>query len=130
MTMTRLEAVLAMIGEKTDAANAQLDKAEEYGARTTGLRVVGESPDRLATVTVDEVGQMVDLDFGDRFATASAEELRTAILAAQTQAKQRLTNRIREIGEEVYGPDSAAVAVVADSYESRYGSFDEEDEQR
>jgi len=128
MSMSRLEAVLTMINEQTSAANQQIDKAEQFASRTESLRVVGESRDHLAQVTVDGVGQMVDLAFGDGFARASADEVRTAVLTAHVQAKQKLTNRVREIGTEIYGSGSSAVDLVADSYESRYGSYDEEED--
>lgn len=126
MSMTRLDAVLSMIQEQANTANRQIDTAEEFASRTEGLRVTGESPDRLATVTVDGVGQMVDLDFGAEFPGASADRLRAAILAAHVQAKQKLTNRISEIGTELYGEGSPTVRMFAESYERRYGSYDEE----
>lgn len=121
----RLDAVLATINERFDAAEARIDRAERLARETELLRAVGESADQLVTVTVDGVGQMVDVRFAGDFHRAEGGRLAVDVLEAHAQAKRRLSFHVEEVARSVYGADVAAAAPMIDSYRRQFG-YEEE----
>lgn len=121
MTMTRLEAVLASINESADAAQEKLAKAGEFASRSEHLQVEGHSEDKLARVMVDGTGQVQSIDLDDDFAEHSAAQVSGAVLAAMRQAQRRLSFRIDQLGEEIYGEESPSATAFTNSYRQRFG---------
>lgn len=120
----RLDAVLAMIDGQAEDSLRKLDQAQEFAERTEALRVEGTGGDGVVTVAVNATGHVVDVEFARDHHTRSAADLAAAVLAAQAQAQRRLSARVAEVGEEVYGPDSPTVRRYADAYREQYGSED------
>lgn len=121
MTMSRLEAVLAEVGQQAERSMQQLDRAEQFAERSGQLRVTGASPDRLVRVTVDGTGQMVGVELDERSMAGQPAELEAGIMSALGAAQRQLTFRIQELGEEIYGEGSATVAMFTEQYRQRYG---------
>lgn len=124
--MSRLEAVLATIGEQADRAERQIDNAERLARESEQLRVTGSSTDGLVDVVVDGVGQMVDVVFDREFDSADAARLSADVLEALAQAKRRLSAEVTRLGEEIYGEGSPTVQTISQSYRDRFG-YEEDD---
>ena len=116
-----LDAYLAAMNESFDAAEARLDQAQALASTTAQMRVQGESTDRVATVTVDGNGQMVDLHLTDDVARLDPGQIAHGVLEAHAQAKRRLSFEVEQAARDIYGPDVAAAAAITGSYRSTFG---------
>lgn len=119
--MDRLEAVLATIRAQADEAERTIDKSQQLATETERLRVRGESTGGDVRVTVDGVGQLVDLEFVTSPASTDPLQLSARVLEASRTAKARLTNEVARLGEEILGPDSATAASIVQSYTATFG---------
>ena len=119
--MDRLDAVLATIREQAEAAERTIDKSQQLARETERLRVSAESARHEVRVTVDGVGQMVDVEFLTSLHSLDPRELSGWVLQAHRTAKARLTDEVARLGEEILGRDSAAAATIVDSYASTFG---------
>lgn len=126
MAMSRLDAVLSQIDERSDAALARIDRTAQFARESEQLRVEGESSDRVVTVVVDGVGQMVDIRFGRDLDRATAQQLSASVLEAHAQAKRRLSFEVEQLGKQICGEGSPTVQMVSESYRDRFG-YEEED---
>lgn len=118
---TRLEAMLAQIDAQADASLAKLDQAERFANESAALVVDGESEGRHAVVSVNGTGHPVAVHFSDDFHRLSAGELGSAVMSALGQAQRRLSYRVEELGNDIYGPGSPTARMYADAYREQYG---------
>ena len=118
---SRLDAYLAAMNETFDAAEARIDQAQALATTTEQMRVEGESTDRLVTVTVDGIGQMVDLHFDDQISRLDPGQLAHGVLEAHAQAKRRLSFAVEQAARDIYGADVAAASTVTQSYRGTFG---------
>ncbi len=123
--MDRLDGVLAMIRNQAEAAERRIDDSQRLAAQTGALRVEGESTNGEVTVTVDGVGQMVDIVFRADLRDLDPGLLSARVLEAHRRAKGRLTNEVTRLSKEIMGPDSAAAATISRSYADTFGRADE-----
>lgn len=123
---SRLEAMLADIDAQADASLKKLDQTAEFAQRTESLTVDGESLQREVVVTVNGTGHAINVRFEAGFDRLSAAELSAAVMAAHGQAQRRLSFRVEQLGDEIYGPGSAMAASYAQAYRQQYG-YEEED---
>jgi DNA-binding protein YbaB len=121
MSTSRLEAVLAMHGQKVDEANAQLDKAARFAAESERLRVPGDAAEGAVTVVVDGTGQPVDVRFARDVHRLAPDALGSAVLEALAQAKRRLSFRIEQLGHDIYGAGSPTADMFTRSYRDQFG---------
>lgn len=122
MSMSRTEAVLATIGEQATRAEEQLAAAERLATATDRLRVTGHSGDGSVEVTVDGVGQLVDVAFRGRLGDTTPHALRAAVLRAHGRAREALTAQVGRLAEEAYGPGSPAAAAITSAYTRVHGA--------
>lgn len=118
--------MLADIDAQADASLRKLDQTAEFAERTERLAVDGESADRTVTVTVNGTGHAIDVRFAAGFDRLGAGELGAAVMEAHGQAQRRLSFRVEELGDEIYGPGSPMAASYAQAYRDQYGYEEEE----
>jgi DNA-binding protein YbaB len=123
--MDRLEAVLATIREQAEQAERQIDKSQQLASETARLRVSAESAPKEVRVTVDGIGQMVDIEFLAPLHSLEPDLLRTRVLEAHRTAKARLTNVVARLSEDILGPNSASAATIVSGYEQNFGREEE-----
>lgn len=120
----RLDAYKTRMNAAFDGAEARLDMAEDLARQTQELRVDGVALGGRVRVTVDGIGQMVDLRFGE-IADLDGPQLSGAVLEAHGQAKRRLSFHVERVAHEVYGSDAAAAGIITNSYREQFG-YEEE----
>ncbi|WP_121257483.1 YbaB/EbfC family nucleoid-associated protein [Nocardioides ferulae] len=119
--MSRIEAVLATIGEQAARAEERLAAAERFAGATERLRVPGRSADDAVQVTVDGVGQLVDVDFRGRLEASTPGSLRRSVLQAHRRARQALTAEVSRLARDAYGSDSPSAETITAAYARAHG---------
>ncbi|WP_426243237.1 YbaB/EbfC family nucleoid-associated protein [Nocardioides sp. LHG3406-4] len=128
MTMSRLEAVLKGLDTQAAAAQGKLDQAAEFAARSEHLEVEGRSADEIAEVRVDGTGQVTSITLDDDCQRLGPDRIAADVMEAMRQAQRRLSFRIEQLGNDIYGEGSPTVRGFTDSYRNRYGYEPEEDQ--
>lgn len=100
-------------------AQKTAEQAQKMAQEMGAIRVRGTSDDRLVSVTVGQAGNVIDVEFAQP-SGASAHQLRSAFMQANSRAQQELVQRIRGLSEEHYGKDSATARVMEEQYQSMF----------
>ena len=83
------------------------------------LRVRAEDRNRLAEVTIDASGVLVDLTLTERIHQFAPDVVSRAVMAALRDARAQAAARSREIAVETMGADSLAARTIADRLEQQ-----------
>lgn len=117
------EAALDAAGRRLDewesAIADRAAKAKALSARVRALTGTASSPDRMAEVTVDSVGSLIDLRLDERTrqqsAARTAQQIRETVKAAQAD----LLRQVTDAASETLGDGDPTAAAVIDSYRRR-----------
>ena len=102
-------------------ATVAADVGEERADAVYG-GVLSDSGDGSVEVTVDGVGQLVDVAFRGRLGDTTPHALRAAVLRAHGRAREALTAQVGRLAEEAYGPGSPAGAAIPSAYTRVHGA--------
>lgn len=82
--------------------------------RLQDLRVTVADDNRLAEVTVDATGRLVDLRLGQRIQRVAPEVVARTIMETIGVARRQLADRSQEIIADTVGTESAAARAIAE----------------
>lgn len=124
------EEAMAHIDRGIGAARDRAEQAQRLTVELEGLRVTGRSPDDAAEVTVTHTGALVDLYLSRRLDQATLDQIRSAVLAAQSDAQAQIPDRIAELTQHAFGEDSATSRSVVEQYRGLFPPPDGDPEPR
>ena len=85
--------------------------------RLGALRTTAEDDNRLAKVTVDATGVLVDVEFSERIQRVAPEAVSRAVMSALRAARLRAAEQSRQIITETMGAESPAARALAERVE-------------
>ncbi|GLZ02083.1 YbaB/EbfC family nucleoid-associated protein [Actinoplanes sp. NBRC 103695] len=97
-----------------DRVDQQAANTQAMSDRIGQLRVSAEDGNRLAEVTIDASGLLVELKLTDRIHQFAPEVVSRAVMAALRDARVKAAAQSREIAVETMGPDSLSARTIAD----------------
>jgi hypothetical protein len=104
--------------ERTDKMAAD---TQALAAQVQTLRVTASDPDRIAEVTVDHTGNLVDLVFSMKVRRIPETESARAVLRAVQAAKLQLAERSKEIVAATVGEDSSTGRAFLSGVDRQFG---------
>lgn len=97
-------------------AQENVERSRELTRDLETMRVVGRSRDGSAEVVLSSSGALVDLRLDERLNSASLDEVRAAVLQANTDARSRAEEEIASVAGRHFGAGSKTVDQFEDHY--------------
>ncbi|MEV7428569.1 MULTISPECIES: YbaB/EbfC family nucleoid-associated protein [unclassified Nocardioides] len=110
------EEALASVDRAAAKMQEQVVKAQAYAVEVETLRIVGQSRDGGAEVTVGHNGAIHDLYLGRTLNDATLERIRSAVLEANADAQRQVVERVSALSAETFGADSATAREITRQY--------------
>lgn len=117
------DAMLANFRRQIDEKLQQADRMETAAAE---IRVIGTSPDSSVRVTVDNTGNLTDLQLTQDALGRTPEEVSGLIVATLRQAQAGIADQVKEAMEPMLGADSQTMDMLMSGYHNRFGVEEEE----
>ncbi|MEU4243237.1 YbaB/EbfC family nucleoid-associated protein [Actinoplanes sp. NPDC026619] len=92
--------------------------------RLTSMRVTATDDNKLATVTIDSTGVLVDVEFAERIQRVAPDAVSRAVLSALRSARLSAARLSRQIVAETIGDDSVAGRAIAERMEKQLAGGD------
>lgn len=112
----------AYIDQLMARAQERAVQAQAMAAEMESMRVVGQSDDRSAEVTLSSTGALVDLYIGPSLQGAGGEAVRAALMQANAAAQRELTTRATEVTARHFGADSETTREFSGRYADLFGT--------
>jgi hypothetical protein len=118
------EEALAHVDRGVAEAQGRAVRAQALSADLDGLRVSGRSRDGAAEVTLTHTGAVVDVHLGRRLENAGLDQIRAAILEANTAAQGELSAQVTQLTMRALGESSAAAREISEQYRQMFPPVD------
>jgi DNA-binding protein YbaB len=88
--------------------------AQAVSDRLGRLRVTAEDGHRIAEVTIDSTGALVDIRFSERIQHAQPEVVSRAVMNAVREARSNIAEVARQLVLDIVGGESAAADAIVE----------------
>jgi DNA-binding protein YbaB len=114
------EEALAQIDRAVAQAQERVTQARAYQAELEGMRVVGQSRDGTAEVTLGHTGAVLDVYLGRSLQDAGLDRIRAVLLEANSAAQAQLAEQVTELTGRTFGRDSGTTREIAAQYRQMF----------
>lgn len=108
---------------------AKMQQAQRIQQAAENLRGEASSKDGSVSVTVDQSGNVVDLELTDGALRNRPAELSSIILSTVRSAQSKLSEQMRAAMTQVVGEDSGTLNAVLGGLRERFPQQDEQEQQ-
>nr|WP_246300563.1 YbaB/EbfC family nucleoid-associated protein [Actinopolyspora biskrensis] len=108
----------------------KMQQAERIKEAATAVRAESSNKDGSVRVTVDQNGNMSDLELTDGALRRRPDELSSEIMSTARSARTQLSERMREAMEPVLGSDTETLESVLSGVRDRFPGDSEEPAER
>ncbi|MCR6033495.1 hypothetical protein GGQ22_18955 [Nocardioides sp. zg-579] len=121
------EEALASVDRAAAQMQEQVVKAQAYAVEVETLRIVGQSRDGAAEVTVGHNGAIRDLYLARSLNDATLDRIRAAVLEANADAQRQVVERVSELSAETFGAESATAREISRQYAEMFPAAPDDD---
>lgn len=110
------EEALSSVDRAVADAQQRAVEARRFSEELDQVRVVGQSRDGAAEVTLTHTGALTDIYLGRRLEDASLDKIRSSILEASVAAQGQLADRVSALAGQAFGNESGTTRELVRQY--------------